>query len=197
DVMRAATGRVPDHEQLEALARQAGQATLAWPAPPSPVDAIDDQEHDLAVLRGMLDREPGTARGHAHYLLRLNDALRRSLGARSARGGRRWSPSDGLIRVTPQTRGALEARRLRTQTYSLSALQKFASCPYQFLLAAIYRLQPLEQVEPLQRLDPLLRGSIFHEIQARFFRSRRDAGALPVTAVNLDAAHAALDDAIA
>src|SRR5262249_13439876 len=45
--------------------------------------------------------------------------------------------------------------------------------------------------------DPLLRGSIFHEIQARFFRSRRDAGALPVTAVNLDAAHAALDDAIA
>src|SRR5262249_56595225 len=118
------------HEQLEAQAREAGQATLAWPAPPNPADAIDDQEHDLAVLRGMLDREPDTVRGHAHYLLRLNDALRRSLVARWARGDRRRSPSDGLIRVTPQTRDALEAKRLRTQTYSLSALQKFASCPY-------------------------------------------------------------------
>ena len=34
DVMRAATGRVPDYEWLEARARAAGNATLAWPAPP-------------------------------------------------------------------------------------------------------------------------------------------------------------------
>src|SRR5262249_57531679 len=93
-------------------------------------EGVEDEEHDLARVRGMLDREPGTVRGHAHYLLRLNDALRRSVVSRWARGDRRWSPSDGLIRVTPQTREALEARRLRTQTYSLSALQKFASCPY-------------------------------------------------------------------
>ena len=36
DVMRAATGRVPDHEWLEERARAAGNATLAWPAPPTP-----------------------------------------------------------------------------------------------------------------------------------------------------------------
>jgi ATP-dependent helicase/nuclease subunit B len=197
DVMRAATGRVPDHEQLEALAREAGQATLAWPAPPRAADAIDDQEHDLAVLRGLLDREPGTVRGHAHYLLRLNDALRRSVVARWARGDRRWSPSDGLVRVTPNTSEPLAAKRLRSQTYSLSALQRFASCPYQFLLSAIYRLQPLEQVEPLQRLDPLLRGSIFHEIQAAFFKSLRSAGALPVTSATLAAAHDALELVVA
>lgn len=197
DIMRAATGRVPDHEQLETLARDAGQATLAWPAPPNPADAIDDQEHDLAVLRGMLDREPGTVRGHAHYLLRLNDALRRSVVARWARGDRRWSPGDGLIRVTPKTEGALAAKRLRAQTYSLSALQRFANCPYQFLLSAIYRLQPLEQVEPIQRLDPLLRGSIFHEIQAFFFTHLRDAGALPITAATRASAREELDRAIA
>ena len=51
DVMRAATGRVPDYELLQESARIAGNATLAWPAPPDPNDAIDDQEHDLAVLR--------------------------------------------------------------------------------------------------------------------------------------------------
>jgi CRISPR/Cas system-associated exonuclease Cas4 (RecB family) len=192
DVMRAATGRVPDHEQLETDAREAGRATLAWPAPPDPVDAIDDQEHDLAILRRLMDQQPGMVRGHAHYLLRLNDALRRSVVARWARGDRRWSSSDGLIRVVPATREALEARRLRTQTYSLSALQKFATCPYQFLLSAIYRLQPLEQVEPLQRLDALLRGSIFHEAQARFFAALREAGALPVTSATLSEAHAVL-----
>src|SRR5687768_16647803 len=36
DVIRAATGRVPDYELLEEGARAAGNATLAWPAPPDP-----------------------------------------------------------------------------------------------------------------------------------------------------------------
>ncbi len=35
--------------------------------------------------------------------------------------------------------------------YSLSALQKFSTCPYQFLLSAIYRLEPPQDPEPLQR----------------------------------------------
>ena len=55
DVMRAATGRIPHLEELERRAREAGDATLAWPAPTRPADAIDDQEHDLAVLRQLLD----------------------------------------------------------------------------------------------------------------------------------------------
>ena len=196
DVMRAATGRVPDHEALEELARKAGQSTLNWPAPPDPSQAIDDQEHDLAVLRRLLDQDRPLARGHAHYLLKLNDALRRSVIARWARGDPRWSTHDGLIRVAPATRDALDAQRLGHRAYSLSALQKFASCPYQFLLSAVYRLQPLQQPEPLQRLDPLTRGSIFHEIQARFFRALADTGRLPVTCATLDGARAVLDETI-
>ena len=83
--------------------------------------------------------------------------------------------NDGLTRVAPDTRDALAAQRLTARPYSLSALQRFTACPYQFVLAAIYRLQPLEQPEPLQRMDPLTRGSLFHEIQARFFRALDDA----------------------
>src|SRR5690349_12888678 len=90
DVMRAATGRIPHHEELERTARDAGDATLAWPAPSHPEDAIDDQEHDLAVLRALLDEtDPGAVRGHAHYLLKLNECLRRSVVDRWARGERR------------------------------------------------------------------------------------------------------------
>ena len=51
EVMRAVTGRVPDHQTLERTAAHESRASLAWPAPPDAADAIDDFEHDLAVLR--------------------------------------------------------------------------------------------------------------------------------------------------
>ena len=197
DVMRAATGRIPHHEELERRARDAGDATLAWPAPSNPEDAIDDQEHDLAVLRTLLDEtDPAGVRGHAHYLLKLNECLRRSVVDRWARGERRWSPSDGLIRVSPYTKAALASRRLTARPYSLSSLQKFSACPYQFLLASIFKLQPLEVPEPLQRMDPLTRGSLFHEIQAQFFREMERRGELPITVASIEGARAVLQDVI-
>ncbi len=197
DVMRAATGRIPDYEWLEARAREAGSATLAWPAPSEPDEAIDDLEHDLASLRRLLDeRDRDRVKGHAHYLLKLNECLRRSVIGRWARGEPRWSASDGLIRVSKDTRSMLAAQRLTARPYSLSALQRFSACPYQFLLAAVYRLQPLEQLEPLQRMDPLTRGSLFHAIQARFLRTLAERGALPVTDANLADAQRVLDQAI-
>ena len=197
DVMRAATGRIPHQEELERTARDAGDATLAWPAPSRAEDAIDDQEHDLAVLRTLLDEtDPASVRGHAHYLLKLNECLRRSVVDRWARGERRWSPSDGLIRVSPYTKDALAGRRLTARAYSLSSLQRFSACPYQFLLASIFKLQPLDVPEPLQRMDPLTRGSLFHEIQAHFFREMEQRGELPITAASLDRARAVLQHVV-
>ena len=195
DVMRAATGRIPDYESLEQRARETGNATLAWPAPVRPDDAIDDLEHDLASLRQLLDeRDRGRVRGYAHYLLKLNECLRRSVIDRWARGEPRWTVNDGLVRVSNDTRAMLASQRLTVRPYSLSALQRFSACPYQFLLAAVYRLQPLEQPEPLQRLDPLTRGSLFHTIQAQFFRTLDSRGALPVTAANIAEARRVLDE---
>jgi ATP-dependent helicase/nuclease subunit B len=197
DVMRAATGRVPHHDELEQRARDAGDATLDWPAPSAPEDAIDDQERDLAVLRRLLDEaNPEAVKGHAHYLLKLNECLRRSVVDRWARGQHRWSPNDGLTRVQPYTREALAAQRLNVRSYSASALQMFSACPYQFVLSAVYRLRPFEQPEPLQHMDPLTRGSLFHEIQASFFRTLQARGELPVTLATLDSARAVLDEVI-
>ena len=197
DMMRAVTGSVPDHEWLEERARHAGNATLAWPAPPRPEDAIDDQEHDLAVLRGLLDEKDSAAvKGHAHYLLGLNECLRRSVIDRWAHGQGRWSVNDGLIRVSPTTAPAFAATRLTQRSYSVSALQKFTACPYQFVLSAFYRLEPLAQPESLQRMDPLTRGSIFHDIQARFFRALQSRGELPVTAASLETAQVILEQTI-
>jgi ATP-dependent helicase/DNAse subunit B len=113
-------------------------------------------------------------------LLQLNEALRRSVIRRWARGRARWSTIDGLIQVTPATARALERNRLTRRPYSLSALQRFSSCPYQFLLAAIHRIEPWEEPQPILRMDPLTRGSLFHRIQAEFFREMQRVGGLPV-----------------
>ena len=189
DVLRGATGKIPHHDELTDWAAAAADATLAWPAPAQPEAAIDDQEHDLSVLRRLLDApERSQVRGHAHYMLRLNPVLKRAVTERWARAERKWSTADGLIRVVDRTRAPLDKQRLGRRPYSLSALQKYASCPYQFLLSAVYRLHASEQPQPLQRMDPLTRGSLVHKIQATFFREMAGRGVLPVTSGNLDAA---------
>ena len=198
DVMRAITGRIPKPQDLQETAAAEGGARLAWPAPSEAADALDDLEHDLAVLRQLLLVEPRSqVLGHAHYLLQLNECLKRSVSARWARARSKWTPYDGLTRATGTTRPLLDRQRLGARPYSLSALQKFAACPYQFLLSAIHRLEPPRQIEPLQKLDPLTRGSIFHETQARFFRAMQHAGLLPVTAAVMPRALATIDAIIA
>ncbi len=198
DIMRAITGRIPKPQQLQDAAAAEGGAGLAWPAPAQPADAIDDLEHDLSVLRQLLQVEPrASVRGHAHYLLRLNEPLKRSVTARWARGRSQWTPYDGITRVTGMTKSMLDSQRLGARPYSLSALQKYAACPYQFLLSAIYRLEPPHAIEPLQKLDPLTRGSIFHEAQARFFRALKEEGRLPVVEKDVSAALATLDRVVA
>jgi ATP-dependent helicase/nuclease subunit B len=196
DIMRAITGRIPNHEDLQKSAAASGGAGLAWPSPADPRIAIDDLEHDLAVLRELFQADGVTVRGHAHYLLRLNENLKRSVTARWGRARSLWTPFDGITRLNSLTKPMLDAQRLSARPYSLSALQKFAACPYQFLLSAIYRLQPAEEPEPLQKLDPLTRGALFHEAQANFFRALKNGGRLPVTERDLPRALAILDDII-
>ena len=198
DVMRAITGHIPNHEDMQRDAARAGGARLDWPAPPDPVTSLDEVEHDLSTLRELIDRRDRHAvRGHAHYLLRLNDALRRSVTMRWARARSRWLPQDGIVRATPRIRRMLDAQRLTARPYSLSALQKFATCPYQFMLAAIYRLEPNEEPVPLQRLDPLTRGALFHEVQARFFRDLHACDRLPVDPSRVPEAIAVVDRVLA
>ena len=148
----------------------------------TPAQAIDEVEHDLSTLRELIGHPDRPAvRGHAHYLLGLNDSLRRSVVRRWARAQSRWRAQDGLVVLSDAIRPMLATQRLGARPYSVSALQKFTLCPYQFALSAIYRLQPNQEPEPLQRLDPLTKGSIFHEVQAVFFRAMRDAESCPST----------------
>lgn len=198
DVVRGITGTVPDHRAFADAAGRMGQSSLAWPAPRDPDLAIDTQEHDLAVIRSLLDADASVdVRGQGQYLLKLNAALRRSVVERWARAMPAWSQYDGLTRVADDTRAVLAAHRLTARPYSASTLQRFSVCPYQFLLAAVHRLHRAEGLEPLQHLDPLTRGSLVHRIQAVTLRALRDAGVLSLGPQQLDAAMDVLRSAVA
>ncbi|MGQ0736880.1 MAG: PD-(D/E)XK nuclease family protein, partial [Acidobacteriota bacterium] len=194
DAALAVEGRIPDYGALRDRAFRAGGASLAWPAPERPVDAIDVFEHDLAMLHQLLrTRDHAKARGRGRYLYELSPHLQRSLTWRWARWQPKWHQADGLIRVTAATAPALARQRLGARPFSLSALQRFAACPYQFVLSAVFRLAPREEPTPLQRLDPLTRGSLFHAIQAEFLRSLEKNSLLPLTDRRLEAARKLLE----
>ena len=99
------------------------------------------------------------------------------------------------MRVTDATRAYLQTQRLNARAYSVSALQKYATCPYQFFLSAAYRLAPLEEPEPLQRMDPLTKGSLFHQVQAEFFRALQTKK-LAITEEHMEQVLTVLDDTL-
>jgi hypothetical protein len=198
EVQRALTGRIPPPKMLEDAAAGEMRARLAWPAPHDAARAVDTEEHDLATLDDALRAPAGEAAGRARYLLQLNACLARSLRARWARWkSEKWMPQDGLVRLTEGTREVLAASSLRSRAYSVSALQKFAACPYQFYLAAICRLEPREEIAPLERLDPATRGKLFHQVQAETMRALQRGGLLPLTVAAEGQARQILDETFA
>src|SRR5262249_3096969 len=54
DLVRAVAGEVPSLSALQRDAAKEADSRLAWPAPSKPEDAIDEAEHDLSVLGGLL-----------------------------------------------------------------------------------------------------------------------------------------------
>ncbi len=183
EVVRAAEGRLPDLTEFSKITAAAAPSRLGWPAPENPDLAIDDAEYDLATLERYRNRRE--ARGAARYLVQVSEPLARSLRARYARWRSSWSEADGLVRPDLPTLDLMAEQRPSQRSFSPTALQHFAECPYKFLLHGIERLRPREVTAPLEQMDPLTRGALFHEVQ----KALLDGEALPVTRENLTAAY--------
>jgi hypothetical protein len=196
EAVRAAEGRLPDFAELARRAETRMIARLGWPAPPDPRDAIDDAEHDLAILHGLVTA-PDASAGAARYLLATNPHLARALRARYQRWGRSWTAADGLLSRSEPVRAIMARHALGVRSYSPTALQNYARCPYRFFLQAIHGLSPREVPEAIDQLDPLQRGSLIHDVQFELFARLRDAGLLPVRPSNLDRARQMLESIVA
>jgi ATP-dependent helicase/nuclease subunit B len=195
EVLRATEGRLPGFEELAAR-RPEGAGRLGWPAPERPEEAIDEAEYDLALLTPLLDGDAAAAVGAASYLLGANPHLGRALRARARRWLRRWTPNDGLVDPDARARAALARHTLAARSFSPTALQHFAACPYRFFLQAIHRLAPREEAAAAETLDPLTRGALVHEVQFATLTRLRAAGLLPVRPPTLACAWEVLDGAL-
>jgi ATP-dependent helicase/nuclease subunit B len=194
EVMRAAEGRLPGFDELARRAAGEQAMRLGWPAPKDPNDAIDEAEFDLAILDRLVGQNPEETTGAAHYLLGANEYLARALRARARRWLRSWTRADGLVDPEPGAIAALAKHQIAARSYSPTALQHYAECPYRFFLHAIHRLEPRDEIEAIEVIDPLTRGSIFAETQFEILTALRTRGMLPVTPQNLVDAQKLLDD---
>jgi hypothetical protein len=186
DLLRAAEGRLPPVQALQKRAIEASAIDIGWPAPRDCEDAIDDAEFDLSLLKPLLNLPATETTGHGQFLLRSNPHLARSLRARARRWRRAWHPDDGMVAPGQRSLAELDKQRFSHRSYSPTALQNFAGCPYRFYLQAVVRLRPREGIGNLERLDPLTRGSLFHDTQFEVFADLRDAGLLPVRPANVE-----------
>lgn len=180
EVIRAAEGRLPSLREFKERAAKGAPSRLDWPAPVDPQTAIDDAEYDLASLQ--LARGKGSAR----YLMDVNEYLAQSFRTRWMRWRTKWSSADGIVDADDATRRVLATQLLSARSYSPSALQHFAACPYRFVLQAIFQFRPREEPVPLEQMDPLTRGALFHSVQFTLFRALKDAELLPVTPGRLE-----------
>jgi ATP-dependent helicase/nuclease subunit B len=195
DVVRAAEGRLPDFSELGRRAETASSTRIGWPAPSDPTLAIDDAEYDLAVL-DRLFALPDNECGSARYLLTANPYVARALRARYQRWSFKWTPADGLVLPSSSASAIMAKNAFAERSYSPTALQNYARCPYRFFLQAIHGLSPRETAESIDELDPLRRGSLIHEIQFALFERLSADKLLPVGPASIDHARAILDEII-
>jgi ATP-dependent helicase/nuclease subunit B len=197
EVLRVAEGRLGDFEHLAKKAARTAEARIGWPAPSKRDDAIDEAEYDLALLKDVLDRAEEDVHGEGRYLVDATDAnphLARALRFRWMRWDvRRLHRADGLVSPPPEALAAIREHATDKRSFSPTALQNFAACPYRFLLSAIQKLSEREDPSAIEDLDPLTRGSLVHEVQYRLLTKLREDGLLPIDEGRLAAARERLD----
>jgi RecB family exonuclease len=194
EALRATEGVLPGFDALAQRTTAASPARLGWPAPDEPAQAIDDAEYDLALLAPLVDVDERTAQGAAHYLLGTNVHLARAQRARGRRWKTGWFPPDGLVDPDDAGRAALAKHQLSARSFSATALQHYAACPYRFFLQALLRLSPREEPVAIEQLDALTRGGLFHDVQYEVLTQLRAEGLLPVSATSLPRALAIADE---
>ena len=77
---------------------------------------------------------------------------------------------DGTL--SPESRGRL--KRLQQRTYSVTELETYAKCPFQYFLNNVLKFR-IEEDEAEDELSSLARGSLLHEVLFEFYNNRREA----------------------
>lgn len=65
-----------------------------------------------------------------------------------------------------------ELQKLKHRVYSVSQLESYGKCPYQFFAQRLLRLNAVDEF--VEEFSPLEKGSVLHEVLFEFYTTRRD-----------------------
>ncbi len=190
EASRAAQGSARDLRRLHEEARAGAETQLAWPAPASPGAALDDIEYDLALLKEVFSTKED---GGAAYLDTVSRTLLDVLRIRGRRWRKKWRSADGMVDADMGTIKLLEQHLPSVRPHSPTSLQRYAACPYRFLLASIVGLRPLDRRQTYRRMEPAARGELFHRVVATALGKLSAADALPFRGEDLGKVYELLD----
>ncbi len=137
----------------------------------SPDDLV--QRLGVSIARALDEHEEPRIPGFVtEEISRTLDQMRRAIPVEQSRTGADPVPEfNGIMGddLLPEVRAALDA--FRTHVYSVTQLESFGSCPFQFFADKVLRLNGVEELE--EGLSPIERGGILHEILFEFYVDRR------------------------
>ena len=147
---------------------------------------LDGGERDLAAL--LASTAAGSPELHDHPVVAADPRLARGLEAVAARRDRAYGEWTGHIGVRDELRIDDEALASATR------LERFALCPFQYLLGNVLGVRAHEDPVDEEGITPRDRGSLVHQVLEEFFAEALDrdpdAG---WTDADLDRLHAIVD----
>ena len=119
-------------------------------------------------------------------LLSLPSCIAAGLALLHSRQDReRFGPAEGVIRGD-DARRLLAADYSAQRTFSATELERYASCPFRFLMERILKVEPIEDLS--LEFDVLNRGRIVHDVLSRFHKNVNSRLGRPGSPLELDPA---------
>ena len=92
----------------------------------------------------------------------------------------RFTPFDGVFE-TRKARACIRSMLERKgYLFSATSLERYARCPFSFLISNILQVESLEEPETVIGINAMQRGIIVHELLEQFYRSLAEKDLLPV-----------------
>jgi len=141
-------------------------------------DALDILEYDLLQADRVVS---GTNRSSLNYLPALSPFFNSGLVSEAARWGQKiFTNYDGVLEDL-WSRTHLDRRFGNRTTFSPTALECYARCPFRFFIEYLLRVRATEEPDPFALLSPQDRGSLVHQILFLFLDKLKREELLPMT----------------
>ena len=170
---------------LDALREAAGQEGDANAFPGTIAHDIHSKDELFGYAGALIRRKADGAPEDAEWercraeLGSTFDRMKLAMDVERSRSSRASLPEyNGIIgpNLSPAAMQTLD--KFRHRVYSVTQLESFGKCPFQFFADKVLRLNVIE--EPEEGLTPLERGDLLHQILFEFYSARRNRGAPPL-----------------